>query len=154
MPHALNLTMKIKQDAETQAELKHLVETFATTLQPKIDAALRESRKVHSARLVVIDNLYLQVLTVYDGDHLAYTEFFRKKLPDVFAKLFSLAEAPPAASSMGNPDAFFTFASGLQRRSLGESDTGELGQDKLSEGYLFSAYGKLEVQDILPKLDM
>ena len=152
MPHALNLTLPIKQDAETQERLKQIASTFATTLQPKIERALRLSRIVHFARVLVIDGRYLQVITEYDGDHREYTEFFRKELPDVFGELFSLAEGAPSKEAMSDPDAFFKFSSGLQVRSLGESANGMTGQDGQTEGYLFSAYGDREVKEILPKL--
>ncbi|OWK22189.1 hypothetical protein AJ88_15750 [Mesorhizobium amorphae CCBAU 01583] len=94
MAHALNLTLKIRQDETAKATLAKVKADFATKIQPMIDAALRESDVVHFARVLVIDDLYLQVLTEYDGDHKAYTEFFRQKLPQVFGLLFSLAESP------------------------------------------------------------
>ena len=69
MTHALNLTLPIKQDAESQAKLKHLADIFAAQVQPVIEAALRESKLVHFARVVVIDNKYIQVITEYEGPH-------------------------------------------------------------------------------------
>lgn len=153
MPHALNLTLPIKQDAETQARLKEIADKFATELQPKIDTALRASKIVHFARVLVIDNRYLQVITEYDGDHREYTEFFRKELPDVFAALFSLAEGAPSGDALSDPNAFFEFSSKLQVRSLGESTAGLTGIHGQTEGYLFSAYGEREVKEILPKLE-
>lgn len=152
MPHALNLTLRVKQDAETQERLKEIAAKFTTELQPAIDKALRASKIVHFARVLVIDNLYLQVITEYDGDHREYTEFFRKELPKVFAELFSLAEGAPSAAAMSDPDAFFEFSSKLQIRSLGESTEGLTGLHGDTEGYLFSAYGGLEVKEILAKL--
>jgi hypothetical protein len=148
MAHALNLTMRIKQDADTQKKLAQIAAIFASQIQPKIDAALRKSQIVHFARVLVIDNKYLQVLTEYDGDHQAYTEFFRTELPDVFGMLFSLAENAPPPEAMKDPNKFFEFSKGLQLRSLGDSVDG----DKDEAGYLFSAYGNREVREILPKL--
>ncbi|MFL5289520.1 MAG: hypothetical protein ACJ8AW_53325 [Rhodopila sp.] len=153
MPHALNLTLPIRQDAETKKRLEELKRTFAAGPQKKIDTALRASQTVHSARVVVIDDKYLQVLTVYDGDHREYTEFFRKELPDVFALLFSLAETPPDRDDLKDPDAFFRFAASCQVRSLGESTEGLTGVGGESEGYLFSAFGSRTVKQILPKLE-
>lgn len=153
MPHALNLTMPIKQDADTQARLKHIAEVFAAEIQPKIDKALRESKIVHSARVLVIDNKYLQVITSYDGDHREYTEFFRRELPDVFAILFSLAEGTPSQEAMGEPEAFFNFAAKHQIRALGNSVDGSTDADSQPAGYLFSAFGTKTVEEILPKLD-
>ena len=68
MAHALNLTIRIRQDAAAQATLAKIAAMFAVQIQPKIDKALRESKIVHFARVLVIDNKYLQVITEYDGD--------------------------------------------------------------------------------------
>lgn len=151
MANALNLTLRIKQDAETLARLAKIAEIFPTQIQPKIDAALRESKIVHFARVLVIDNKYLQVITEYDGDHQDYTEFFRHKLPDVFGMLFGLAENAPDASAMGDKKAFFEFSKTLQIRALGDDPNGP-DQDGVTAGYLFSAYGNRQVKDILAKL--
>jgi hypothetical protein len=150
MPHALNLTIPIKQDADTQNRLKEIAAKFATELQPKLDAALKKSKLVHFARVLVVDGKYLQVITEYDGDHKAYTEFFRKELPDVFAALFSLADAPAFGSL--NQEGFYQLAKKLNVRSLGESNIGETDDSGKPEGYLFSATGKQTVDDILPKI--
>jgi hypothetical protein len=107
---------------------------------------------VHSARVVIIDNKYLQVLTVYDGDHREYTEFFRAQLPDVFGLLFSLSTTPPAREDLGDPDKFFRFAASCQKRSLGESAEGLTGFAGQTEGYLFSAFGGRTVKEIQDKL--
>jgi hypothetical protein len=152
MAHALNLTLRIKQDPETLQRLAYIAQIFRTKIQPQIDDALRESQIVHFARVLVIDNKYLQVLTEYDGDHKAYTEFFRTKLPDVFAMLFSLAEDAPPPEALNDADAFFKFSKGLQVRSLGESSNGDVDQEGHMAGYLFSAYGIKEVKEILAKL--
>jgi hypothetical protein len=152
MAHALNLTLKIKQDPETLAKLAQIAKDFAPKIQPKIDKALRESQIVHFARVLVIDNQYLQVITEYDGPHEDYTKFFQDKLPDVFGLLFSLAENPPPAEALQDQQAFWNFSKGLQVRSLGDSVDNDLdGNGKLA-GYLFSAYGDHEVKEILAKL--
>jgi hypothetical protein len=67
MAHALNLTLPIKQDPETLAKLQHVKAIFAKEIQPKIDEALRESEIVHFARVLVVHDKYLQVITEYDG---------------------------------------------------------------------------------------
>jgi hypothetical protein len=149
MAHALNLTLRIKQDPDTLKRLAEIAAIFPTKIQPKIDAALRKSQTVHFARVLVIENKYLQVLTEYDGAHADYTEFFRKELPDVFAMLFSLAENPPPPEAMQDANKFFEFSKGLQLRSLGD---GEKDEDGNVAGYLFSAYGNREVREILSKL--
>jgi len=151
MAHALNLTLPIKQDPENLAKLQQLKKDFATKIQPAIDKALRESQIVHCARVVVIDDKYLQVLTEYDGDHKAYTEFFRRELPEVFAALFALAEGAPSFGTL-DENSFFQLAKSVHRRSLGESADGQTDVAGQSEGYLFSAYGTRSVKSILAKL--
>jgi hypothetical protein len=153
MAHALNLTLKIKQDPETLKKLAEIASIFAAEIQPKIDKALRESQIVHFARVLVIDNQYLQVITEYDGPHEDYTRFFQEKLPDVFGLLFSLAENPPPPEAIEDQQAFWNFSKNLQVRSLGDSADNDVdGNGKLA-GYLFSAYGDHEVKEILAKLD-
>lgn len=152
MPHALNLTWRIKQDADTLKRLADIISTFSTEIQPRIDAVLRKSQIVHFGRILVIDNLYLQILTEYDGSHTDYTEFFRTELPDVFELLFSLAETPPPPETLQDANAFFEFSKKLQCRSLGDSVDGDRDQEGHTAGYLFSAYGDREVREILPKL--
>jgi hypothetical protein len=152
MAHALNLTLPIKQDPDTLKKLANIASIFATEVQPKIDAALRKSQTVHFARVLVIDNKYLQVITEYDGSHTDYTEFFRRELSDVFALLFSLADGVPAPETMQDANAFFEFTKGLQIRSLGNAVDGDTDGDGKLAGYLFSAYGDREVREILPKL--
>lgn len=153
MPHALNFAIKIKQDADTLNRLQKLEADFPKGIQQKIDAALRESQLVHFARVVVIDNKFLMVITEYDGDPMEYTEFFRQKLPDVFGLLFSFAENPPSKEALGDPDAFFELAKSCNYRSLGESDAGLKGVTNESEGYLFSATGEMPVTTILAKIN-
>ncbi|MGI4796691.1 MAG: hypothetical protein ACRYG8_22065 [Janthinobacterium lividum] len=148
MAHALNLTLKIRQDASAKATLAKIKASFAAEIQNKIDEALKESELVHFARVLVIDDLYLQVITEYDGDHQAYTDFFRKKLPDVFALLFSLAEKPIDPAALADSDKFFQFSAGLQVKALGEDPGGARDSNGQTAGYLFSAYGAREVKEI------
>src|SRR5829696_3334520 len=112
MAHSLNLTLPIKQDAETLKKLQHVKAVFADEIQPKIDEALRESRIVHFARVVVIDDKYLQVITEYDGDPKEYTDFFRTALPEVFEILFSLAEGAPPFGAL-DKNSFFELSAKL-----------------------------------------
>lgn len=145
MTHALNLTLPIKQDVETLEKLQHVKAVFAKEIQPKIDEALRKSKIVHFARVVVIHDKFLQVLTEYDGDPKEYTEFFREALPDVFELLFSLAEGAPTFRDLDKLS-FFNVSQQLDLPSLGES-RGE------SKGYLFSAYDGRTVEEILSQLE-
>jgi hypothetical protein len=150
MAHSLNLTLKIKQDAATLKKLQEFKALFPQ-VQAKIADAMRKSQILHFARVVVIDDLYIQVLTEYDGDRQAYTDFFRKELPDVFALVFALADdAPPPdelKAMLANRDAFFAYSEGKDIKPLGNS----LSDDK-DDHFVFSAYGTMTVHEILPLL--
>jgi hypothetical protein len=143
MTHALNLTLPIKQDAETQAKLKGLEAIFTEKVQPVIAAALKKSKLVHFARVVVIDNKYIQVITEYEGPPQEYTEFFRRELTPIFAAIFSLADGLP---DIDDPDGFFKFSSENNIHSLGKATDGS------DEGWLFSAYDHKTVEEILTAL--
>src|SRR3954468_21532763 len=119
MATALNLTAPVKQDPDTQARLHELVQAFPGSVQPALQAALDKSEVVHFARVLVIDDKYLQVLTEFDGDPMTYTEFFRKELGPVFRQIFSLVEGAPPWEELNNPNTFFEYTRGLNRTALG-----------------------------------
>jgi len=146
MTTALNLTLPIKQDAATLQKLAYIKQNFATLIQPKIDAALRKSEIVHYARVLVIDDKYIQVITEYDGPKEVYAEFFRRELPDVFKEVFSLADGVPGWDELNQQDSFYKVSRKRNVRSLGESTTGDA-----DEGYLFSGYPEIQVKNILEK---
>ena len=150
MTHALNLTLPIKQDAATLEKLKGLEAIFATQVQPKIAEALKKSKLVHFARVVVIDNKYIQVITEYEGPHQEYTEFFRRELSPVFAAIFSLADNMPDVS---DTNAFWEFSKAHNYRSLGTAVDGSLDFEGKPAGWLFSAYDHKTVEQILTALD-
>jgi hypothetical protein len=143
MATALNMTMKLKQDPASLAKLEALKAAFAEKVQPVIDKALGESELVHYARVLVIDNLYIQVITEFDGDGVVYTEFFRLALPDVFKTIFDLVEGAPAWDELNDRDAFFAYSQTLNRAALGTLE----GDPR--QGYLFSAYPDVTVKQIL-----
>jgi hypothetical protein len=143
MAIALNLTMPLKQDEETRQKLEEFAATAADTVQPVIDAALRDSEIVHFARLLVIDNQWVQVITEFDGDPVDYSEFFRQKLGPVFQFLFSLVEGAPPWEVLNNPDEFQKFTNQHDLKSLGRSTDGDP-----NRGYLFSATGDTTVREI------
>jgi hypothetical protein len=150
MTHALNLTLPLKQDAATQARLRHLEKIFATVVQPAIDKVLKESEFVHFARVVIINDQYIQVLTEYDNDHKDYAEFFRKELTEVFKTIFELVEDAPDVT---DKDKFWEFTKRYHYNALGASTSGSVLFDAQSPaGYLFSAYGNREVKKILNAL--
>jgi hypothetical protein len=150
MTHALNLTFPIKQDADTQAKLKQLADNFAVQFQPAIEAALKKSRLVHFARIVVIDNKYIQVLTEYEGPHQEYNEFFRRECTPIFAAIFALAEGVPDVS---NTNAFFDFSRERNIRSLGNATDGSTDFNGNPAGWLFSAYDFKNVDEIQAALE-
>jgi hypothetical protein len=144
MAHALNMTMALKQDPQTQATLAQVKATFAQRIQPAIDEALRKSQTVHFARVLVIDNKYIQIITEYDGAKDVYTEFFRVELPDVFKAIFSMVEDAPSWDALNNKDSFYAYSKTKNVRALGE-----LNPPDPTEGWLFSAYGSRTVKDLL-----
>jgi hypothetical protein len=141
MAIALNLTVKLKQDAETLGKLKQLGEAFPTHVQPLMDAALARSERVHYARVLVIDNTYLQVLTEFDGDPLEYTTFFLEELGPVFKAIFELVEDAPSWEQLQEPNRFYEYTSSKNLRSLGTSADPK-------RGYLFSAFGDMTVTQL------
>jgi hypothetical protein len=145
MAHALNMTMELKQDPQTQATLAQVKATFAQNIQPAIDAALRKSQTVHFARVLVTpDNRYIQIITEYDGDKLEYTEFFRKELQQVFKVIFSMVEGAPSWDQLNNKNSFYEYSKGKDIKALGDPDSKDP-----TEGWLFSAYGGKTVKDLL-----
>lgn len=148
MTIALNFTVALKQDPQSQEGLKHMVASFAQSAQPMIDDALSRSRIVHFARILVIDNKYLQVITEFDGDPTDYTEFFRKELGPIFQAIFALAEGAPPWEELDNRDAFHKYTHNLNVISLGTSTVCNEGR-----GYLFSAVGDKSVRELQTALD-
>jgi hypothetical protein len=147
MAVALNLTVPLKQDPQSQEGLNQLEAAFTNAVQQPIDDALARSELVHFARIVVIREMgrgrYLQVLTEFDGDPMDYTEFFRLELGDVFEKIFALAEGAPPWEELNTRDGFFEYTHRLNVKSLGTSTVGN--DDR---GYLFSALGDKTVREL------
>jgi hypothetical protein len=148
MAIALNLTVPLKQDPQSQEALKQLAASFADTVQPAIAKALAASKIVHFCRVVVIEEnqrgRYIQVLTEFDGDPMAYTEFFRLNLGPVFKGIFALAEGAPSWEELDSREAFFEYTHDLNLKSLGAST--DPNDDR---GYLFSAVGDKTVRELL-----
>lgn len=148
MASSLNFTAPLKQDRESQERLQWLAAVFADQVQPQIDAALAKSELVHFARILIIDNKYIQVLTEFDGDPMAYTEFFRTELPAVFEQIFSLVDGAPPWRELDNPNSFYEYTHSLNLKALGESvDT------CYDHGYLFSAFGDATVREIKERIE-
>lgn len=140
---ALNMTVPLKQDPQSQAKLQHLKDIFADQIQPAIDEALRRSQIVHFARVLVIDDKYIQVLTEFDGDPMDYTEFFRRNLQPVFKFIFELADGVPPWDEVNNQDAFYEASKGFNIKALGRSTDG-----RDDQGWLFSYFGERTVREI------
>jgi hypothetical protein len=134
---ALNMTVPLKQDPESLAKLQQLKALFADHIQPEIDRALRKSKIVHFARVLVIHDQFLQVITEFDGDPEEYTEFFRRELPHVFKPIFELAEGAPPWDELNDQDSFFQASKHLNVKALGRDEGGREGQ-----GWLFSYFPK------------
>jgi hypothetical protein len=134
---ALNMTVPLKQDPESLAKLQQLKALFADHIQPEIDRALRKSKIVHFARVLVIHDQFLQVITEFDGDPEEYTEFFRRELPHVFRPIFELAEGAPPWDELNDQDSFFQASKHLNVKALGRDEGGREGQ-----GWLFSYFPK------------
>ncbi len=146
MALSLNFTAPLKQDPESQKRLQQLAAVFTNQVQPVIDTALAKSELVHFARILVIDNKYIQVLTEFDGDPMGYTEFFRTALPGVFEHIFSLVEGAPPWKEIDNPNDFYEYTHSFNLKSLGTSpDTA------YDHGYMFSAFGDATVREIKEK---
>jgi hypothetical protein len=137
MTHALTLTLPIKQDPASLAALQKLKDDFVK-LQPTIAAAMLKSQILHFARVAVIDDKYIQVITEYEGPHTEYIEFFRAELTQVFAAIFAIADAPPG--TVEDPNKFRAFTKSRQIRSLGVADDDSRDMDGNPSGWLFSAY--------------
>jgi hypothetical protein len=151
MPHALNLTIPIAQDHQTLERLQQMKARFSTHIQPRLETALRRSKLVHFARVVVIQDKYIQVVLEYDS--YAHLEFFRRELNDLFQDIFSFADLQLDPKTISDERAFYRALAGLQRRSLGKSTDGSLDFNGNIEGYLFSAYGSRTVTEILSSVE-
>ena len=147
---ALNMTVPLKQDPASLKRLQHLKAIFADQFQPEIDRALRKSNIVHFARVLVIDDKYLQVITEFDGDPEDYTEFFRRELPHVFKPIFELAEGVPPWDELNDQDTFFEASQKLNVKALGRSTDG-----RENQGWLYSHFGKnvREIEEALGRTD-
>ncbi|MEG0799884.1 MAG: hypothetical protein RR184_09275 [Citrobacter sp.] len=143
MPHALNMTMPLKQDAKSQEALEELKKNFAGGIQQIISDALAKSEIVHFARILIIDNKYIQILTEYDGDKRDYALFFLKELPNVFESIFGLVEGAPLWTDLQkSADLFVETSKNFDLRALGTK------VDDDEAGWLFSALGNKTVEDI------
>jgi len=141
-PNMLNATLPLKQDAESQARLQALAAEFKTKWVPQVWDVLKKSNMVHYARFTVIDNKYLQILTEFDGDFIAYSKFFAKELPDFFRAVFSLVDADLPQGPGGEADLSLIFD------YIDKKNLPNLG------GVAFSAIGPFRVPEVKRALDV
>ncbi len=97
LPNILNVTLPLKQDAASQAQIKALGEQFATVYWPRVSQVLGDSHMVYYARFVVVGTppQFLQILTEYDIDFRVYTDYFADNLKDFFSAVFAVVEGAP-----------------------------------------------------------
>lgn len=148
MIHPLNLFIPIRQNDDGIAKLRELERRFATDDQQKIEEAAQASNILHFLRIVNLDDKYLCVITEYDGDHLEYSEYFRKNLNDLFKYIFEMADIDVNWDEINQEIPFYHAAKKFHRPSMGRSTYGEIGPDQEPAGYLFSAYDNKSVEDI------
>lgn len=148
MATALNLIFPLRQDTDSQQRLQQIARDFSDQIQPAVDAALSAVETVHYARVVVVDNRYIEILTEFDGEAFAYAEFFRQETGQLFQLVFSIVEGAPPWEELDNPNSFFEYVNGHNLNSLGTATVGNEGR-----GYLFSAYGDATVREIRTALD-
>ena len=127
----MTLTLPIKQDPATQP--KWLLGASFTERSSRDRGGLKKSRIVQFARVVVIENKYVQVITEYEGPHQEYTEFFRRELTPVFGAIFELADGAPDVRH----ECVLRILEEHNVRSLGASTSGSTDFDGESAGWLF-----------------
>jgi Dyp-type peroxidase family len=139
MQKFLTLTLPLLQDKDSQSHLNFLREKVFTSQQfiDKIDAALKESEAVHFAKFVIIDDKYIQINTIFDGDPLDdedrdYAIFFFRKLEEVYREVYKIAVNGPANDQ-------FNMHNYLSYNSA----------HRLKPFYTYSAYPDKKVTDIL-----
>lgn len=129
----LSVIMPIKQPLAEHAEKLKLVIQYGA---PRIEFALRDSRHVHFAWFVLVENdTKLALLTCFDGDFDAYLEHFVLKVGSLFDRLLEHIEGAPPMPTASYPKEFVETIKRYHADPVG--------------GYFFSAYPQLPVSDIL-----
>jgi hypothetical protein len=141
-PNMLNATLPLKQDAESQAKLQAFAAEFKSKWADQVWKVLKDSNMVHYARFTVIDNKYMQILTEFDGDFIAYSRFFASKLPEFFRTVFTLVDADIPRGAGGEADLSLIFEY-INKRNL--PNVG---------GVAFSAIGPFRVPEVKRALDV
>jgi hypothetical protein len=140
LPNILNVTLPLKQDADSQAKIKALGEQFATVYWPKVRKVLSDSKMVYYARFVIVGDppRYLQILTEYDSDFRIYTDYFADNLQDFFSAVFAVVEGAPPPGTPITREFVYKLVQNFDLPCLGQ--------------VWFSAFGELTVKEIQQKL--
>lgn len=117
--------------AENAALLKAIIAVGA----PRIEFKLAESRQVHFAWFLLLENdSQLALFTTFDGDFDAYLKHFALEVGALFDKLFECLADPPPLPVAQYPDEFVAKVKQYNRTPVG--------------GYFFSAYPRDRVPEI------
>lgn len=135
LPHILNVTLPLKQDADSRDKIKDLAGRFATVYWPKVRQVLSDSKMVYYARFVIIGDppRYLQILTEYDADFRVYTDYFADNLQDFFSTLFAVVEGAPPAGTPTTRDFVYKLVHNFDLPCLGNVWFSAFGQSTVKE---------------------
>ena len=128
----LAIIMPVRPPLAVNAEL---LKTIIAVGAPRIEFKLAESRQVHFAWFLLLDNdSQLALFTTFDGDFDTYLKHFALEVGALFDKLFECLADPPPLPVAQYPDEFVAKIRQYQRTPVGS--------------YFFSAYPQARVADI------
>ena len=128
----LAIIMPVRAPVAANAEL---LKTIIAVGAPRIEFKLAESRQVHFAWFLLLDNdSQLALFTTFDGDFDTYLKHFALEVGTLFDKLFDCLADPPPLPVAQYPDEFVAKIRQYQRTPVGS--------------YFFSAYPQAPVASI------
>ena len=132
----LAIIMPVRPPVAANAEL---LKTIIAVGAPRIEFKLAESRQVHFAWFLLLDNdSQLALFTTFDGDFDTYLKHFALEVGSLFDKLFECLADPPPMPVAQYPDEFVAKVKQYHRTPVGS--------------YFFSAYPQARVADITAAL--
>ena len=132
----LAIIMPVRPPVAANAEL---LKTIIAVGAPRIEFKLAESRQVHFAWFLLLDNdSQLALFTTFDGDFDTYLKHFALEVGSLFDKLFECLADPPPMPVAQYPDEFVAKVRQYHRTPVGS--------------YFFSAYPQARVSDIASAL--
>ena len=132
----LAIFMPVRPPVAVNAEL---LKTIIAVGAPRIELKLAESRQVHFAWFLLLDNdSQLALFTTFDGDFDTYLKHFALEVGTLFDKLFECLADPPPMPVAQYPDEFVAKVRQYHRTPVGS--------------YFFSAYPQARVSDIASAL--